>query len=434
MHKFALTIALAIMSCYASANEWTFVTSSINGDTYFADKTTITKNGSKANIIVMQSYKSTQQVYSKIFSSTVYIDQFDCEEGKIIILGSAYYSGNMGDGSVIYATEADKKWSNVDKSSIADAIMKLACGVPVTKGNNPDQSVAQRDADQKYSYENILKQEVRIGNSSVFAFKFELDSGKIPISVALRGPISKNDVIVFKKILAPYIDKNYFKKNPIPAWYKSNPEDVGYTVVLDSNGGDIYSAMEIGRIFRKARVKVNVNSKTKCLSACVLLIAGSVRRDYPNYVDNVGIHRPYSTDVEAATFDKIQSRTNKLGADVSSYFSEMNIPTILYDSMKLTKPDDIRMLSIEELKAFGLYDDDPVFSELNDNVVSKLAHISKSEYFARKALSDQCKLEGYQGLENSALKGKNYFEYLLQFRKMENECEEKTIYRDVIAK
>lgn len=292
-------------------------------------------------------------------------------------------------------------------------------------------------ADQQRANEEIRQNQVRIENSSIWIWKSQyeklMNEGRLPEGVPgveLRGPISKNDVLVFQKLLAPYLDKNYFKKNPKPNWYKPNPYDEGYWVSLNSEGGDVHAAMTIGRMFRKARVWAKVGWSGKCMSSCVLLLAGAVKR---STFDGgpVGIHRPYTTDTEAVSFEELQTSTTKLGVDVSAYLHEMNIPISLYESMKLIPPENIRILSHSELNAFGLYEMDPVFAELNDNRKANLARVSKREFLSRKALSDQCQLEGYKRLSRASKGGEPD---IFDVAKMARECDEKTIYKDVIGK
>lgn len=288
-------------------------------------------------------------------------------------------------------------------------------------------TAAQQEANKE------LARQVRIGNSSIWIAKYQYDrlmkDGILPEGVpgvTLRGPITKADVLVFQKLLAPYLDKNHFKNNQKPKWYKPDPTAEGYWVYLDSEGGDVYSAMTIGRMFRKARVYALLSNGNKCMSSCVLLLAGAVNR---SIVDGarVGIHRPYSTDTDPASFDDLQAKTTKLGVDVSAYLSEMNNPNSLYESMKLIPSENIKILSYLELETFGLNDKDPVFAELNDNAEAKRAGVSKSEFLARKALSKKCQLEGMQRLKPS----NNSF-YDTELAKMFRDCDLKIIYKDVV--
>lgn len=289
-------------------------------------------------------------------------------------------------------------------------------------------------AGQQRANEEIKRNQVRIESSSIWIWKFAHDKlmneGELPFGVPgvqLRGPITKNDVLIFQKLLAPYLDKNYFKKNPKPKWYMPNPSDVGYWVNLDSEGGDVYAAMAIGRMFRKARVWAHVGWSGKCMSSCVLLLAGAVKR---STFDGgpVGIHRPYSTETGAASFEELQTKTTKLGADVAAYLQEMNIPSSLYESMRLVPPESIKILGLSELEKFGLYDADPVFAELNDNSEANLAGLSKQEFMSRKAQSRKCQLDGFKALK---VRG-NDTDEALEVARIARECALKTIYRDVI--
>ncbi len=275
-------------------------------------------------------------------------------------------------------------------------------------------------------------EDVRIGNSSVWVSSTQYENlmknGILPapmLDVALRGPITNNDVNVFQKLLAPYLSKDYFIKNSKPHWYKENPSDIGYTIVIDSTGGDVYSAMAIGRMFRKARASVLVANK--CMSSCVLLLAGAVNRWIPDGIP-VGIHRPYTADTAKTSFEELQAKTTKLGIDVSAYLDEMNIPRTLFEYMKSIPPESIKVLNDAELMAYGLSVDDPVFVELNDNAIAKLANVSKGEYLKRKAITRQCKLVGFGDLKSKLGREPDIFEV----KKMYDSCEQNIIYKDVL--
>ena len=55
--------------------------------------------------------------------------------------------------------------------------------------------------------------------------------------------------------------------------------EVHRSVYIDSLGGDVRAAMEIGRIVRRREMGVNVIPETSCASACVLVFAAGVDRD-----------------------------------------------------------------------------------------------------------------------------------------------------------
>ena len=52
----------------------------------------------------------------------------------------------------------------------------------------------------------------------------------------------------------------------------------GTTIRLDSPGGSVSAAMEVGRLLRMNRMTAFVDPYASCLSACVLIYAGAVAR------------------------------------------------------------------------------------------------------------------------------------------------------------
>lgn len=68
---------------------------------------------------------------------------------------------------------------------------------------------------------------------------------------------------------------------------------------LDSGGGDIEAAIDLGRYFRRKETTVlvlnqaNRDSSGTCASACLFLLAGAVRRYIIVPRDHIGVHRPY---------------------------------------------------------------------------------------------------------------------------------------------
>ena len=123
----------------------------------------------------------------------------------------------------------------------------------------------------------------------------------------------------------------------------------------------------------------------------------------------------------------MQQISTKLEESVRLYLKQMNIPDSLYERMRQIPPENVKILSYSELDRYGLNDIDPVFAELNDNSDASFAKLSKSEYLARKAESNRCKMDGFARLERK--KGTGDVD-MLEFAKMQRECEKNTIYRD----
>jgi hypothetical protein len=68
------------------------------------------------------------------------------------------------------------------------------------------------------------------------------------------------------------------------------PKAGAINVSLDSPGGDVQSAIAIGRLVRANGANVLLSAGAQCASACLLILAGGAAR----YVDGkLGIHRPF---------------------------------------------------------------------------------------------------------------------------------------------
>jgi hypothetical protein len=158
--------------------------------------------------------------------------------------------------------------------------------------------------------------------------------------------------------------------------------DSSISFTLNSTGGDIFAAMEIGKLIRKARATCWIGGDDKCYSACVLVLAGAVDRIV---VGQVGIHRPYSTYVGNRDYQSTQTESRRTETAVRAYLREMNLPGQLFEAMLLVPPEKIRILSDEETEAFGLSGTDPVEQEARDAMDASKYGISKTEYLRRKA-------------------------------------------------
>lgn len=126
---------------------------------------------------------------------------------------------------------------------------------------------------------------------------------------------------------------------------------------LDSPGGDVDSAMRIGRMMRALGFTAIVPSGAQCLSACVLVLAAGTDRIVEGAV---GIHRPYflaapDGDVGTAMLDLEQAARD--------YFVEMNVPPRLAEDMFSVDPRDMVLLDAEKLRDYRLVGRDIVLRE-----------------------------------------------------------------------
>ena len=206
-------------------------------------------------------------------------------------------------------------------------------------------------------------------------------------SFYLDGEIVKGDTNKFSDGLKKY-----------NAFFKNKACGIKKIVYLNSEGGDLEESLKLGRFIRKNEIQTNVTNSSKCLSSCVFVLAGGVQR----YIDTnqystlsnvrIGIHRPYFLDLNSNTsISDITNMRNKMRNIIISYLQEMDINTNLYDDMLSIEPNDMKILSKEELQRYRLSIDDANYDELKVAKNAKFFNIYSSEYRKRKSLIDsQC--------------------------------------------
>jgi hypothetical protein len=150
------------------------------------------------------------------------------------------------------------------------------------------------------------------------------------------------------------------------------------TVFLDSDGGDVYAAMDIGRLIRAALGQVNVAVPAKCLSSCALIYIAGIRRFNAG---TVGLHRPYLNGSPKSAAE-ISQTYPKLIADVRKYVAEMGITEEFSNIMLNTDPADMRVYVTDEIKAI-VPDADPQFDEIETARGARKYGIDTAEYRIR---------------------------------------------------
>ena len=178
-------------------------------------------------------------------------------------------------------------------------------------------------------------------------------------------------------------------------------------ISLSSQGGDLTSAMRIGRMVRNARGRTVVEKDALCASACVLIFAAGLSRVVPpvsSPVDPsnlfadlvskhtvIGIHRPALAGMPRQNeMSEVKAAADQYERDLRQYAAEMNISPRLIDDMLSIPPEQIHWVSSEdELQNYGLGFLDPVYAETISITEAKKYKISPAEYRSRntKALS-----------------------------------------------
>jgi ATP-dependent protease ClpP protease subunit len=160
-------------------------------------------------------------------------------------------------------------------------------------------------------------------------------------------------------------------------------------VVIDSPGGSVASALDIGHMLRDAQAAVWVERSASCASACTLIYAAGVLR---TAVGKIGIHRPSLAEMPRRTDMKsVKEIADHIAAVLRTYAAEMNVSERFVDDMLVVPPEKIWWLSQGELDVYGLGRTDPVYAESIALKVAKQYEISPIEYRRRELHASQCR-------------------------------------------
>lgn len=154
----------------------------------------------------------------------------------------------------------------------------------------------------------------------------------------------------------------------------------GNVVWFASDGGDIDTAMELGRLLRRHGLLTMVGKFDQCLSACVFAFMGGDRR---MVAGRLGIHRPFFP----FTLDSPdrQVRFRNLQRVLKDYIDELDFPPSLYEAVMAVPPEVVHYLSVAELKRYYLDGISPSSEDLADAAEARRLKVSMAAYLARKA-------------------------------------------------
>lgn len=123
-------------------------------------------------------------------------------------------------------------------------------------------------------------------------------------------------------------------------------------VIVNSPGGSVRDALELGRVLRDAGLNTAMRDGDICYSACPYLLAAGITRDIPDSA-SVGVHQHYfgeSTLLPA--FVAVEDIQRGQG-EVMRYLDQMGIDPLVMSHALVTPPDQIYVLLPSELRAYG---------------------------------------------------------------------------------
>jgi hypothetical protein len=176
-------------------------------------------------------------------------------------------------------------------------------------------------------------------------------------------------------------------KEAIESIENNNQKIVINAVQLNSFGGSISAAMQIGKIIRKKRLNTYIAEDARCESACIAILLGGVQR-YP--FGKVGVHR--------ITYDQDIDDDSRVAQDIedslkmtSDYIKSMGISLMLDDAINTTESWRMRYLSETEKRQWNVFGTDRLEEEIYFNKLSRELKISRNELIKFFKLNyDEC--------------------------------------------
>lgn len=123
--------------------------------------------------------------------------------------------------------------------------------------------------------------------------------------------------------------------------------DVSLEVDVDSRGGEVFAAMEIGRLLRRGRASLAIGEGAWCVSACVFALMGAVEARVADGA-RIGIHRPSLGEPDRDAL--VESMTGPLAL----YADEMRVSRALIADMLEVPAGRIRLLRAPDFAGYGI--------------------------------------------------------------------------------
>ena len=126
--SFCFLITLLVLSSGPVYAEWVLVSGDDTaGLAVYVDSSTVRRNGNLAKMWQLYDYKTVQTVAGDSFLSIKRFNEYDCTEERTRMLGYTWFSGNMGNGNVVYSTTEQLPWEPVVPRTINRSLWKVAC-------------------------------------------------------------------------------------------------------------------------------------------------------------------------------------------------------------------------------------------------------------------------------------------------------------------
>ncbi len=125
------------------------------------------------------------------------------------------------------------------------------------------------------------------------------------------------------------------------------------TIRLNSPGGSVTDALDMGRAIREAGFDTEIGEEGICLSACPYLLAAGVERRAADSAQ-VGVHQHYFDESTVLPAFLAVEDIQRGQGEVLGYLLEMGIDPALMQHALVTPPQEIYILLREELEDYAM--------------------------------------------------------------------------------
>lgn len=174
--------------------------------------------------------------------------------------------------------------------------------------------------------------------------------------IRIDGALERGDAARFRALA------DDLAKRPLGAFVEGTK---AIAVRLDSEGGSVAAALEIGRLVRERFMATEVPKGAACASACVYILAAGVERTVADDAE-IGLHRPYFEAEDFAGLTALQARDKygRLTDAVRAYWSDMGGLPDAFQVMLATPSERMRWLDQGTVRGLGIAGLDPAWDEL----------------------------------------------------------------------
>jgi hypothetical protein len=188
-------------------------------------------------------------------------------------------------------------------------------------------------------FATLLAGPLQAGASAAQSRDWRLECGELPACVftlELRGRIDASRI--------PAIEQALRRRTAVG---HALDRRVDLHVDVDSRGGEVFAALEIGRLLRRERASISVGRDASCISACVFLLMGAVDRSIERGA-HLAIHRPSLGDAGRSGL------VDEMAAGIALYADEMNVPRAFVDDIMSMPAGTLKVLKRADLARYGI--------------------------------------------------------------------------------